>query len=306
MKTWIITIASVLVICLLLGALCFAEFGSFNFVRVGLALSKTIGGEGIYQIADSPERVWLVGTLGGLDAFRAYLESEGWTLRMDDQMGALIPVEKDGLRDYVLWSVNAMSHKFTWQTAGDPAQGSAPAVLHYAETAAESLYLYPTQDTAVTVTPGSEPAFSYPAWKNGLHLTAHPDGTFTAENGLVYHRLFWEAPASEGFAMEEGFCAAGSDTAAFLEDALTQLGLTRREINDFLLFWLPRMQQSSWNLICFHTDGGADLSPAPDTFLRITMVWKALDEPVDIPAQTLTVPDRTGFTAVLLGGAEVE
>ena len=38
MKTWIITIAAVLVVCLLLSFLCYAEFGSFNFVRVGLHL----------------------------------------------------------------------------------------------------------------------------------------------------------------------------------------------------------------------------------------------------------------------------
>ena len=67
MKNWIITIAVILVICLVLGGLCYAEFGSFNFVRVGLALTNTPGGEGVYLIAEQSERAWLVvaGVPGG-------------------------------------------------------------------------------------------------------------------------------------------------------------------------------------------------------------------------------------------------
>ena len=99
MKPWIITIVSVLVICLLLGALSYVEFGSFNFIRLGLALSNTPGGEGVYPIAEKPEKVFLVGTRDGLEHFRAYLEADGWVLRLDEQMGALIPVDKDGVRD---------------------------------------------------------------------------------------------------------------------------------------------------------------------------------------------------------------
>lgn len=48
-----------------------------------------------------------------------------------------------------------------------------------------------------------------------------------------------------------GFCVAGSDTAAFLEDALEQLGLSRAEANEFIIYWLPRMQENAYNLIAF-------------------------------------------------------
>ena len=85
MKNWIITIASLLVICLLLGVLTYAEFGSFNFIRVGLALTETMDGTGIRQIADSPERVWLVGIRDGLEGFRAYLEQEQRKLRWKEK-----------------------------------------------------------------------------------------------------------------------------------------------------------------------------------------------------------------------------
>ena len=306
MKNWIITIASLLVICLLLGMLTYAEFGSFNFIRIGLALTETMDGTGIHQIADAPERAWLVGIRDGLDGFRAYLEQEGWTLRMDEQMGAQIPVEKDGKWDYIYWSANGMYHKFTWQTAGDPARGTAatePAVLYDLKSVTESAYFY--LDGTVTVNADTAPVFAYPAYQDGWKLECHGDGSFTAEDGAVCHRLYWESDVNWTTAMEEGFCVAGTDTAAFLAESLAKLGLNSLEINDFLITWLPRMEGNAYNLITFHTDHGAKISPAPDTLIRVLMVFRPLEESMDIAPQTLTPTERTGSTAVLLGGAEV-
>lgn len=306
MKNWIITIASLLVICLLLGMLTYAEFGSFNFIRIGLALTETMDGTGIHQIADSPERVWLVGIRDGLEGFRAYLELEGWSLRMDEQMGAQIPVEKDGKWDYIYWSANGMYHKFTWQTAGDPARGTAatePVELYDLKSVTESAYFY--LDGTVTVSADTAPVFAYPAYQDGWKLECHPDGSFTAGNGAICHRLYWEAPVEWSIPMENGFCVAGADTAVFLAESLATLGLNSLEINDFLITWLPRMEGNPYNLITFHTDHGAKISPAPDTLIRVLMVFRPLEESMDIAPQTLTPTERTGSTAVLLGGAEV-
>ena len=300
MKYWIITIASVLVICLLLGMLCYVEYGSFNFVRVGMALTETLGGEGVYLVAEKPESVWLVGTRGGLDAFATYLEGEGYTLRLDEQMGAQIPVEKDGKWDYVYWSVNAMYHKFTWETAGVPARtavSSEPAVLYVPEKLVHSAYVYPQTQMDVKLTPEGTVGFAYPA--PGA-FAAHPDGTLGE-----YQRIYWESVPDEGLPMEEGFCVAGADTAAFLEEKLTALGLTRREINDFILVFLPRMQENAWNLISFHSAGGLAVEPAPDRAVSVCMIYKALAEPQNIPPQTLMAESRSGFTVVQWCGGEV-
>ena len=100
------------------------------------------------------------------------------------------------------------------------------------------------------------------------------------------------------------------DTAAFLEEALDKLGLTRREANEFIVYWLPLMEGNAWNLISFQTQAYTDMAkltvePAPDTVIRVFMTWRGLNAPVDIPAQTLTAPVRTGFTLVEWGGAEL-
>ena len=99
-------------------------------------------------------------------------------------------------------------------------------------------------------------------------------------------------------------------TAAFLEDALSRLGLTRREANEFIVYWLPRMEPNPYNLISFQSAAYTDharltVTPEPDSLLRVFMAWKPLEAPADLPAQELPPFKRTGFTVVEWGGAEL-
>ena len=174
------------------------------------------------------------------------------------------------------------------------------------------IYLYPETETRVTVKLdlSGELTCTYPAYDGGWVVTAAPDGTLTDEHGRTYNYLYWEGEGTEAYDFSKGFCVAGSDTAAFLEDALDRLGLTRREANEFLVYWLPRMQDNSYNLIAFQQEAYTQsakltVSPRPDSVLRVFMAWKPLARPVDVPAQTLPGFERRGFTLVEWGGAEV-
>ena len=174
------------------------------------------------------------------------------------------------------------------------------------------IYLYPEEEMEVTVKLDydGELTSTYPAYGEGWTVTAQPDGALTDEMGREYYCLFWEGTCRWDYDFSRGFCVAGEDTAAFLEEALAALGLTDREADEFIIYWLPRMEGNAYNLIAFQ---GADytdharliVSPQPDTALRVFMAWKALPEPVELPAQTLTAPAREGFTLVEWGGAEV-
>ena len=176
-----------------------------------------------------------------------------------------------------------------------------------------AIYLYPEEETQVSVTLELDGTFTstYPDYGEGWTVTAAPDGTLTDLNsGRTYYCLFWEGIIDRQFDLSAGFCVAGEDTAAFLEDALARLGLTEREANEFIIYWLPRMEGNPYNLISFQTDAYTDaaeltIAPAPDTLIRVFMTWKGLEQPVEIPAQELTAPARTGFTAVEWGGAEL-
>ena len=174
------------------------------------------------------------------------------------------------------------------------------------------IYLYPETETRVTVKLdlSGELTCAYPAYDGGWTVTAAPDGTLTDEHGQTYNYLYWEGEGTEAYDFSKGFCVAGSDTAAFLEDALDRLGLTRREANEFLVYWLPRMQDNPYNLIAFQQEAYTEsakltVSPQPDSVLRVFMAWKPLARPVDVPAQTLPGFERRGFTLVEWGGAEV-
>ena len=176
------------------------------------------------------------------------------------------------------------------------------------------IYLYPEQETQVSVTLDfdGELTSTYPAYGEGWTVDASPDGTLTDPlTGREYYCLFWEGETDTEYDFSTGFCVAGADTAAFLEGALADLGLTEQEANEFIIYWLPRMEGNAWNLISFQTTAYTDsavltIDPVPDTLIRVFMAWQSLDEPVEVQPQRLIAPERTGFIAVEWGGAEVK
>ena len=152
---------------------------------------------------------------------------------------------------------------------------------------------------------------TYPDYEDGWKgFTAHPDGTLTFPTGKEYYCLYWEGKRDVDYDFSKGFCVKGSDTAAFLEWALAEQGLTPREANEFIIYWLPRMEQNPYNVISFQTEAyteGAvlDIQPNPDSLLRVFMAYYPSDEAVELEAQSFTPFERVGFTVVEWGGCEL-
>ena len=220
-----------------------------------------------------------------------------------------------------------MKHRFVWIVPAILSLGlltgcrgettEKPVVYLYPEEAVDEKpvdYLYPETELEVTVSLDYDGELTcvYPALDEdgAWTVTATPDGTLTDGSGQTYNYLYWEGTSGIAYDFSEGFCVPGADTAAFLEDALAQLGLTRREANEFIVYWLPRMESNPYNLISFqgaaYTDSAElTIDPAPDTVIRVFMAWKGLDQPEKITPQELTTVERNGFTVVEWGGAEV-
>lgn len=176
------------------------------------------------------------------------------------------------------------------------------------------IYLYPPEEMAVTVSLefAGELTCTYPAAPEGVwRVTAHPDGILTdPETGGEYGCLFWEGSFQAEMDFTEGFVVKGADTAAFLEEKLTLLGLNARERTDFITYWLPQMQDNPYNLIAFQGEAYEELAkltidPQPDSLLRVFMAYRPLEHPVDLPEQELELFTRSGFTAVEWGGTEI-
>lgn len=175
------------------------------------------------------------------------------------------------------------------------------------------IYLYPQirQQVSVELKLNGELTSVYPEYSDGWNVIAEPDGTLVDPiSGREYYCLYWEGISNAEYDLSKGFVIAGEDTAEFLEDSLAKLGLTEKEANEFIIYWLPRMEGNNYNLISFQNDAYTDaaeliIEPKPDTLIRVFMAWKAVDEPIDIEPQELSSPIRSGFTAVEWGGAEI-
>lgn len=174
------------------------------------------------------------------------------------------------------------------------------------------LYLYPEDVTNVSVKLDFDGlVVSYPEYKDGWNVTAYPDGTLIDDSGNEYSYLFWEADTDTQFDFSEGFCVKGSDTADFLRWALAEQGLTPREYNEFIVYWLPYMKDNPYNIISFQeqsyeNSAPLNISPAPDSIKRVFMAYYPSDHEQIIPPQKLAGFERSGFTAVEWGGVCVD
>lgn len=92
-----------------------------------------------------------------------------------------------------------------------------------ATTAKPVIYLYPEEETVVTVKLDYDGVLTvtYPAYQDGWRVLARPDGTLTdLETGLEYSYLFWEGERAADYDMSRGFVVRGEDTAAFFAEDL--------------------------------------------------------------------------------------
>lgn len=179
------------------------------------------------------------------------------------------------------------------------------------------IYLYPTEKTniLVRILKDNNITCSYPKYDaEGWNITAEENGNLTDnKTGRNLYSLYYECENDVNFKIEkEGFVVKGEAIAEFLEEKLAILGLTERESEEFIVYWLPKLEANKYNYIRFATEDEInenmplEINPKPDTTIRVLMTFKALDVPADVEEQKLTTPERTGFVAVEWGGTEIE
>lgn len=178
------------------------------------------------------------------------------------------------------------------------------------------IYLYPTEDTQVLVKLGNSDKItvSYPKYTTGWNVLAKKDGTLIEEkSNKNLYALYYESESVEDFKLEkEGFIVKGEEVARFLEEKLTVLGLNEKEQEEFIIYWLPKLETNKYNYIRFATQEEInknmplDIQPKPDTTIRILMTYKGLNKPIEVQEQKLTSVERQGFVSVEWGGTEIK
>jgi hypothetical protein len=178
------------------------------------------------------------------------------------------------------------------------------------------IYLYPTktQNVSISIDYPGEIFVTYPKYNNGWDVIAQPDGKLlNTKDGKEYNYLFWEGidTKESGYDMSVGYVVKGEDTLTFLQNKLAEIGLLPNEYNEFIVYWLPLMIQNKYNIIHFATDTEyaqrvkLNISPSPDSVLRLFMVFKKTDENIEIKPQNIKSFERKGFTVVEWGGTEI-
>jgi len=174
------------------------------------------------------------------------------------------------------------------------------------------IYLYPEteMDISVQVEPKGGFSITEPTYNNGWLVKANPNGElFNYADKEIYPYLFWEGFGINYQRSEQGFVVAKENVEKFLENKLAYLGLVRHEYDEFIEFWLPKMQEQDYYFITFVPQSEFDLlapltvEPKPDIVIRVFMDYEGLDNYMEVPEQTLQKGVREGFTVIEWGGA---
>jgi len=178
------------------------------------------------------------------------------------------------------------------------------------------IYLYPTERQEITVKLNYDGQLkhTYPGYsEGGWKVTAEPSGVLWDAEGKEYYALFWEGTPKSQLEVVDGFIVPGNETVAFLEEKLAYLGLNRREANEFMMYWLPRLENNPYNLIHFASSdyerqAELEIIPEPETIIRVMMLTRPLQTKIDFPIQDISALKKTrkGYTVVEWGGSVVD
>lgn len=177
------------------------------------------------------------------------------------------------------------------------------------------IYLYPETEQEVSVSLGNPEKLTctYPKYENSWEVLAKPNGDLVdLKTGRNLYSLYWEGQDKlKSSKITEGFCIKGEDSAEFLEEKLAVLGLTDREAEEFIVYWLPELEKNKYNLIRFETmeeineNMPLEIEPKPDTVIRVMMEFKGSNKYIELKAQELVTPERNGFVVIEWGGTEL-
>lgn len=172
------------------------------------------------------------------------------------------------------------------------------------------LYLYPKEKTNITVKLAHPENLitTYPKYNDGWQVTASPNGDLYDKDNKYYYALYWDEKNTTDVSFDEGFYVEKESAINFLEEKLSIIGLNDKERNEFIMYWLPKLEDNEKSLVYFElteereSNNKLIINPKPDSMLRINIHIKKVSKKINIKEQYLPTFTRTGFTVVEWGG----
>ena len=138
-----------------------------------------------------------------------------------------------------------------------------------------NIYIYPLEQTELNITlyfpKGGNIITSIPEYQNGWRISVEPDGWI---NDSFYY-LFYESRQPDVWQQNEGWMVEKNQLENFFVENLTEYGFAGREIQDFIDYWIPRLNNSEYYIIYPQTQEviktviELDCSAEPDNLMRL-------------------------------------
>lgn len=177
------------------------------------------------------------------------------------------------------------------------------------------IYIYPTEKSKLTIKLNNDEKilYSYPKYDKSWELIVDINSNiYDLKTKRNYYALFWEGKDDTIINEKEGFVVPGNETRTFLEEKLEYLGLNEKELNEFIIYWLPKLEKNKYTYIRFRTKEEIEsynkliVNHKVDTLIQVYMDFKPLNKKINVIEQKLEKNERFGFTIVEWGGRELK
>ena len=169
---------------------------------------------------------------------------------------------------------------------------------------APNIYLYPETTTNVQVSlgfpSGGHVTVSEPEYGNLWNVVVTPDGIIDGKHPYLFYETLVPIPIET----ETGWLLDGNNLEQEFRTLLADLGFVGREIDDFIDYWLPRLEGPPYYAVYLQQPEQMttfNISPAPQSVLRALFAFRALEHPVAIASPRIPPFTRSGFTVVEWG-----
>lgn len=147
-----------------------------------------------------------------------------------------------------------------------------------------NIYIYPGENTQLTVKltfpMGGEIVTSIPEYGTGWNISVD-------QNGLIdntYSYLFYESIQPNIWQKDEGWIIEKMELETFFRDNMIEYGFEGQEIEDFIDYWIPRLDDFLYYSVFPQTSEIIDnvieleFSKQPDNMLRLFYVVKGYNQ----------------------------
>lgn len=171
-----------------------------------------------------------------------------------------------------------------------------------------NIYIYPDTHIQLSVTLdfplGGEILTSLPEYGDGWNIIIDTNGLINN----TYTYLFYESSQPDIWQYQQGWIVKMSDLASFFNTNMADYGFNAREIEDFVEYWIPRLDDFEYYSICPQTKKlidnviTIDFSSQPDNLLRLFYVITGYHQiPDKLPAPEIDGFSRDGYVVTEWG-----